>query len=205
MNPKHHPDDFMVDAQGRHVPVANIDEVDLLRDQTVRAIVNQAQQLQSQMRDFKASAHADVQQFVDLSAERYGVSVGGKKGNLTLSSYDGTLSVKIQVSENIRFDERIQAAKALIDECIHAWTEGSSSEVKALVEHAFQTDKEGKISIGRILGLTRLRIDDPKWIQAMTAIRDSMQVVDTATYLRVYRRDTPQGPWVAIPLDLAKL
>ena len=26
MNPKHHPDDFMVDAQGRHVPVANIDE-----------------------------------------------------------------------------------------------------------------------------------------------------------------------------------
>ena len=170
MNPKHHPDDFMVDAQGRHVPVANIDEVDLLRDQTVRAIVNQAQQLQSQMRDFKASAHADVQQFVDLSAERYGVSVGGKKGNLTLSSYDGTLSVKIQVSENIRFDERIQAAKQLIDECIHAWTEGSSSEVKALVEHAFQTDKEGKISIGRILGLTRLRIDDPKWIQAMTAI-----------------------------------
>jgi len=205
MNPKHHPDDFMVDAQGRHVPVANIDEVDLLRDQTVRAIVNQAQQLQSQMRDFKASAHADVQQFVDLSAERYGVSIGGKKGNLTLSSYDGTLSVKIQVSENIRFDERIQAAKQLIDECIHAWTEGSSSEVKALVEHAFQTDKEGKISIGRILGLTRLRIDDPKWIQAMTAIRDSMQVVDTATYLRVYRRDTPQCPWVAVPLDLAKL
>jgi hypothetical protein len=131
--------------------------------------------------------------------------VGGTKGNLTLTSYDGTLQVKVQVSENIRFDERIQAAKALIDECIHDWTAGSSSEVKALVEHAFQSDKEGKISIGRILGLTRLKIDDETWLQAMEAIRDSIQVVDTATYMRLYERTGPNANWTPISLDITKL
>ncbi|MCE7510279.1 DUF3164 family protein [Alloalcanivorax xenomutans] len=197
--------DYMTDAQGRHVPIDLIDDADLLRDQTVEAILERAVMLQAQMRAFKQQAMSDVREFVDLSAERYNVKVGGQKGNITLTSYDGTRKVVVQVSENIRFDERIQAAKKLIDDCIHRWTADSSSEVKALVDHAFQADKEGNISISRILGLTRLKIDDGQWLDAMQAIRDSMQVIDTATYMRLYRRDHSRDQWTAIPLDIAKL
>lgn len=199
------PEGYMRDAQQRLVPIEHVDEVDQLRDQTVRNLTAAAKELQAAMSKFKNGAMSDIRQFVALSLERYGAKVGGTKGNLTLTSYDGTLQVKVQVSENIRFDERIQAAKALIDECIHNWTAGSSSEVKALVEHAFQSDKEGKISIGRILGLTRLKIDDETWLQAMEAIRDSIQVVDTATYMRLYQRTGPNANWTPISLDIAKL
>jgi len=198
-------EEYLVDAQGRWVPKDTIKEIDILRDQTVGAIVEKARALQDHMTQFKRQAMSDVREFVDLSAERYNVKVGGKKGNVTLTSFDGTERVVVQVSENIRFDERIQAAKALIDNCIHRWTADSSSEVKALVEHAFQADKEGNISISRILGLTRLKISDAEWQDAMEAIRDSMQVVDTATYMRIYQRDSARDPWVAIPLDIAKL
>jgi len=212
MTPKDHdhqatevPEGYMRDAQQRLVPIDCIEHVDQLRDQTVRELAAAAKQLQASMAKFKNSAMSDIREFVDLSLERYGAKVGGTKGNLTLTSYDGTLQVKVQVSENIRFDERIQAAKQLIDECIHNWTAGSSSEVKALVEHAFQSDKEGKISIGRILSLTRLKIDDETWLQAMEAIRDSIQVVDTATYMRLYERTGPNANWAPISLDIAKL
>lgn len=196
---------YMTDAQGRLVPIEHVAPIDQLRDELVRDIVSRAQELQQLMVTFKKDCQSLIQDFVALAASEYDAKIGGQKGNISLTSFNGRHCVKVQVAERIRFDERIQAAKVLIDECIHDWTSGSRSEVKALVDHAFQTDQEGKISIGRILGLTRLAIEDEKWLRAMRAIRDSMQVIDTATYMRVYQRETPDSAWAAIPLDLAKL
>ncbi|REM31517.1 DUF3164 family protein, partial [Mycobacterium tuberculosis] len=73
------------------------------------------------------------------------------------------------------FDERLQAAKALIDECIQSWSKSSNVNLKVLVNDAFQVDQQGKISTGRVLGLRRHDIDDEKWQLAMKAIGDSMQ------------------------------
>jgi hypothetical protein len=50
----------------------------------------------------------------------------------------------------------------------------------------------------RILGLLRLEIADPRWIQAMQAIKDSVRVQSTRTYLRFYRR-LPDGSYAHIP------
>ena len=111
----------------------------------------------------------DVAAFVALSAEQYGAKVGGNKGNLTITTYDGRYKVQRQVSETLVFDERLQAAKALIDECITEWTEGSRDEIRALINDAFQVDKEGRINTGRVLSLRRLKIDDERWRQAMLA------------------------------------
>jgi len=57
----------------------------------------------------------DVGAFIQLSAEKYEVKVGGNKGNVSLLSFDGRYKIVRQVAENITFDERLQAAKALID------------------------------------------------------------------------------------------
>ena len=35
-------------------------------------------------------------------------------------------------------------------------------------------------------------------------IGDAMRVVGSKTYLRVYRRDTSDGEWQAVTIDLAK-
>lgn len=198
-------DDFMVDGQGRFVPKSMVSDIDQARDGLVYEIVSAARGLQEAMQNFKAQAMGDVQAFVDMSAEKYEVHLGGKKGNITLTSYDGTLKVQVAISEKIAFDERLQAAKSLIDDCLKDWTEESRDELKTLVMSAFQVDQEGKLNTGRILGLRRFQISDERWKRAMDAIGDSVQVVGSKLYLRIYERTGADGKWVALPLDLAAL
>ncbi|HHJ80132.1 MAG TPA: DUF3164 family protein, partial [Candidatus Tenderia electrophaga] len=99
----------------------------------------------------------------------------------------------------------LQVAKQLIDDCIHAWTEGSRSEIQVLINDAFQVDKEGRVSTTRILGLKRLDINDRKWQKAMRAISDSMQVAGSKTYVRIYERVGNTDEYRPITLDVAAL
>jgi len=199
------PDGYMQDAQNRLVPVGSVKDVDKARDSLVREIVGKAQALRQAMKGFRDDTMGDVAAFVALSAEQYGAKVGGNKGNLTITTYDGRYKVQRQVSETLVFDERLQAAKALIDECITEWTEGSRDEIRALINDAFQVDKEGRINTGRVLSLRRLKIDDERWRQAMQAVSDSLQVAGSKAYLRVYERRDSDGKYEPIALDLAAL
>ena len=109
-----------------------------------------------------------VADFVDLSGEEYGVKYGGTKGNVTLMSFDGQYKLQRAVGEHRVFDERIQAAKAKIDVCIQRWSEGSSDQIKALVDHAFRVNKQGHIDVNQVLSLRQLDISDSDWIEANT-------------------------------------
>ncbi|ATG73649.1 sulfate transporter [Zobellella denitrificans] len=199
------PAGYRENAQGALVPEERVTDIDKLRDDLVRELVTSAQALQQLMRKFKLDAMSDIAAFLELSAERYEVNFGGKKGNLTLTSYDGRFKVQRAVAEHLTFDERLQVAKELIDRCIHRWAAGSAAEIRALVEHAFQVDSEGKISTGRVLGLRRLDIKDAEWQQAMTAIADSIQVTGSKVYLRLYERVGDADQWRPIALDMAAL
>lgn len=198
------PEGYMKDAQGRLVPVEMIKEIDLERDALVREIVEKAQEQAHALGEFKAQALSDIGAFVELSAEKYGATVGGSKGNLQISTYDGEFKVRRDISESLIFDERLQAAKSLIDECLHEWTEDARPEIRVLIDNAFQVDKQGNISTSRVLGLRRLAIDHPKWRQAMAAISDSLQVAGSKTYLRIYRRQS-DGSYKPINLDIAAI
>jgi hypothetical protein len=140
-----------------------------------------------------------------LSLEQYGVKSGGKKGNITLTSYDGKYKLLRQMQDKITFGEQLMAAKSLIDECVHEWAANASDNIKALVNHAFQTDKEGKINTARVLSLRRLDIKDEKWQQAMQAIADSMQTASTKPYIRFYERNEATQEYVVISLDVAAI
>ena len=195
---------YRQDAKGNLVPLANIKEIDLLRDELVMEIVGKAQTVQQQMAAFKSDSMADIAAFVQLSADRYDVAVGGKKGNVTLHSFDGQYRVNLSMQDTLVFDEGLLAAKALIDECINEWTEGSRSELKTLINAAFQVDKEGNISTARVLGLRRLEIKDEKWQRAMEALSDSLQVHTSKQFVRVYKRDDA-GEYQLVSLDIAKV
>jgi hypothetical protein len=195
----------MQDSQGRLIPVDLVKDIDRARDDLVREIVSKAKEVSRQVATFKAGAMADIEAFVDLSGEKYGLQLGGKKGNITLTSYDGRYKIIRAVSEYIVFDERLQVAKQLIDECINEWSNGSRSEIRALVGHAFKTDAEGKVSTARIMGLKRLDIRDEKWQRAMSAIGDSMQVAGSKSYVRIYERVDNSEQYRQIPLDAAAL
>jgi hypothetical protein len=71
-----------------------------------------------------------------------------------------------------------------------------------LVQQAFQTDKEGNLNVGRILGLRRLEIGDPRWQEAMKAISESVQVIGTKQYVRLYERVGDSDRYAPIALDM---
>jgi len=198
-------DGYMQDAQGRLVPEGSVKDVDKARDSLVREIAGKAMALREAMKGFRDDVMGDVAAFVQLSAEQYGAKVGGNKGNLTLTSYDGRFKVQRSIAETLVFDERLQAAKELIDECITEWTEGSRDELKALINDAFQVDKEGRINTGRVLSLRRLKINDDRWQRAMQAVSDSLQVAGSKAYLRIYVRRDGDGKYEPVSLDLAAL
>jgi hypothetical protein len=197
------PAGYRKDAQGRLVPESMLKPIDKTRDELVEEMFKKAVVVRDTLVQFKGAVFADVNAFVTLSAEQYGVSLGGKKGNVTLYSFDGRYKVQVATAENLVFDERLQAAKALIDECIREWSQGSRPEIQVLVQDAFKTDREGNLNTGRVLGLRRLEITDDKWQRAMKAIGESVQVVGSKQYIRFYERVGESDQYSPISLDIA--
>lgn len=195
-------DGFWTDAQGRMVPVEKIKDIDKLRDSVVRELCEKAKEIAKLLSDFRMASMAEVEAFVTTSHEQYGKRLGGTKGNITLTSFDGKLQVVRQIQESLAFDERLQAAKELIDQFIHDQLDGANDNIRALVFQAFQVDKEGQVSTSRVLGLRRLKIDHPVWLQAMEAIGDSIRTASSKPYIRFYQRDQ-NGKLVSISLDIA--
>ncbi|HEJ7948168.1 TPA: DUF3164 family protein [Serratia marcescens] len=203
MNKENEPTTFYrTNAQGHLVPENLIRPVDKLRDDVVLGIVDAARVLRQAMTDFKTASMQQIGDFVDLSAQEYGVEYGGTKGNVTLPSFDGQFKILRAVGDHRVFDERIQAAKKLIDECVIKWSDGASDNLKALVDHAFRVNKQGRIDVNEVLSLRQIDIDDSRWQEAMDAIADSIQVTGTSQYLRIYERQ-PNGKYVQISLDIA--
>ena len=196
--------EYMTDSQGKLVPADIVSDIDKARDGVVRDTMSKVLAMQAELREFKGRIMGDLKSFIELSSERFGVQIGGKKGNVTLTSYDGEYKIVIAVNEHIYFDERLQVAKELIDECIKEWSEGARSEIQALVNDAFYVDKQGKLNTNRILGLRRLAIEHPKWKKAMDAITESIQVSGSKEYVRFYRRNN-NGAYDQVSLDLASL
>ena len=167
------PPGHRLDAQGRWVPENRIKPIDRLRDELVHELTEKAKAVRAQIAAFKREAFEAIDTFVQMSADEYGVALGGKKGNVSLLSFDGALRINRQVAEAIQFDERLQAAKSLIDACLIEWTADARPEIATLVQDAFRVDAAGKIRTGSILA-----------------------------YVRFYERDA-SGEYQAIVLDIA--
>lgn len=182
-----------------------IKPIDRARDELVQEIAHNARLVSMGIAKFKRESFADIEAFIDLSIEQYGAKrrPGGKKGNVTLMSFDGRLKVLRAMADSITFDERLQAAKVLIDECLHDWTTDARPELRALIDRAFEVDREGNIRTGAVLALRRVAIDDERWQRAMQAISDAAQVVASKAYVRVYERVGDSERWAPIALDVA--
>lgn len=197
------PEGYMRNAAGHMVPLEEVRPHDKLRDQVAKDLVQEAADLHERLKQFKQRALGDIEDLVTISGERYGVNLGGKKGNVTVATYDGDFKVVRSYAERITATEEIEAAKELINECITRWSEGANSNIKALVDRAFHTTSQGKLKMSAILDLLRLDIDDEQWQKAMEALKDSIQVTGTAVYVRVYKRVGKSDQYMPVPLDLA--
>ena len=177
------PAEYWMDAKGALIPVKLLKPIDLARDALVGEIVTKAIELNKLMKEFKNNSFADIAAFVDLSANEYDVKLGGKKGNVTLFTFDGRYKIQRAMADRLAFDAR--------------------PELQILINRAFSTDKSGEVSTGAVLALRRYEIDDPRWHSAMTAIGESVQIVATSAYIRIYERIGDTDQYRPVALDMA--
>jgi hypothetical protein len=197
------PPGYIRNTAGHLVPEELVRESDLIRDAIARDLALEAERLNTELIAFKKKALSDIADLITIAADRYGVQLGGKKGNVSISTYDGEYRVQRSISERITFTEEIEAAKELINDCIMRWSEGANVNIRALVDRAFRTNAKGQIRTASILELLRLEIDDEGWARAMEALTDSIQSAGTSVYIRVYKRVGQTDQYLALPLDLA--
>lgn len=197
------PAGYVRNGAGHLVPEHQVREHDKLRDQVARELAGMALDINKALVGFKTKSLADIDDLIAISHERYGVTIGGKKGNASITTYDGRFKVERQMAERLTFTEEILAAKELIDRCIRKWSEGADQHLRVLVDRAFRANKQGQIKTGDVLSLLRIEIDDPDWKLAMEALKDSIQVNGTAVYIRVYQRVGETDRYDPINLNIA--
>lgn len=199
------PDGYLQNAQGHLVPVDNVRPIDQLRDNVVMELYQEGEQLHEALKAYKAKCFETIEALIQTSAEQYQATLGGSKGNITLTSYDGRFRIMRSRSTQISFSEEIEAAKALIGNCIDRWSADASDNIKAIVNRAFKTNRDGQLKTDAVLDLLRLEIQDDEWERAMDALRDSMFANGTATYVRLYQRIDKTNRYQLVPLDLASV
>ena len=194
----------MRNSIGQDVPAHLVKEVDKLRDGLVRDIADAFLEASDRLSALKKRATDDLEAFLEISAQRFGEDLGGKKGNVTVYSFDGRMKIVRNVQDAIVFDEGLAAAKELIDQYLTRIMQGVPGEVRQLIDRAFRPNSAGKISTSAVLGLRSLAINDERWIMAMHAIEESIKISSSKAYLRVFIRDDI-GNWQPVKVDFAAL
>lgn len=194
----------MRNALGQDIPLRMVKDIDKMRDALVRDIVAAFEESNLQLAEMKRKSQQDLEAFLKISAERYGEDLGGKKGNITLHSYDGQYKIQRSVTDYMVFDEGLAAAKQLIDDYLTDIMQDSPQAVRLLVDKAFRPNSAGRVSTSAVLSLRTLAINDERWITAMHAISESLKILSSKSYLRVFKKDE-QGNWQYISCDFAAL
>lgn len=197
------PEGYLEDAQGRLVPLANVPPHEVQRDAMVRELVARVEAAQALLAVIKRDLLGDVAAHIQLVAEKYGVTITGRNGSVTLTSYDGRMKIERSVDDRIEVGEQIHAAEELIRQILD---EIADPTAKAIVDRAFRRNrKTGELSVSRLIDLVSVEIDDDRWRRAVSAIRDALRTTGTVTYFRAYRRDEPNQPWRQIALDFSTI
>ncbi len=194
----------MKNALGQDVPMRLVKDVDRTRDALVIDLVERFEEAGRNLAALKKHATGELEAFLQLSAERFGTDLGAKKGNVTLYSYNGRYKVVRSVQDLVVFDEGLASAKELVDRCLTEWGSESRPELRMHSEKAFRPNSSGRVSTSAILGLRTLAINDERWITAMHAISESLKVMSSKAYIRVYRKDKLDN-WQPVNVDFAAL
>jgi len=195
----------MIDSSGQAIPTAYVPAIDKARDRLVRRLTKDAEKLSAALAMHKTKCLYEIAKFQRATAELYGVTLGGEKNGIILTSFDGTLRIERRASETLAFDERLLLAQQLFNEWLAERTKDVDHDLVTLVNKAFRNARNSGLRFGEVLRLTKLEIKGEKWLKAMALIRESITVQSSRTHCRFYRRKDTQSDFELIPLDIAQV
>jgi hypothetical protein len=200
----------LTDPQGNEVLKKYVKPIDLKRDNAVRRAHKIMMNLRIRMEKAKREVIEIVSEYETYSREKCGAPVGGKKGNLTLTSFDGQIKIERANQDFITFDERLSSAVDLIHECVNAWSDAIKTPILPLINKILTPNASGKLPIKGLLSLKQINIPQKdsqfeKWETAMRLINDSMQVFQSKSYHRLLVRNPLENKFTQVCLDFAAI
>ena len=192
------------DRNGRFVPISLIKEYEQLREQQIDPLIQRWIALYEEMADLKANMFDDIEDLLDICAYQYGVTLAGKKGNISLYKFDGSYMLQRKFQNRSQFDERLLTAEQLIRSYIDELAGSASDELKVLILGAFERNKDGEIRRHELVRLRALDINDERWRNAMDIIAKAEQIIDSACYVQVHKR-VASGKYEAMHLDFSAI
>lgn len=195
--------EYCINSAGSMVPIEAVRDIDKLRDSVVTRIAEKIKALEVYMKEVKAQCMSDIEEFLVISAEQYNVKMGGSKGNVMLTSYDGSEQIVLAQANNLVVNEGVNMAKALIDEYLADITSEASPDLRAIVTLAFRV-KQGRMDVKRLMELKQCDIRDERWLKAMEIISDSVTVASTTPCLRL-RDKTAEGVYKTHMLEFSTI
>lgn len=200
---------FMIDSDGNQVPLKHVNQYDRTRDKKVRAIVGRWIKARKVVESCVAECLKDLD---DLQGERTKQPNGalGARGNFSVRSFDGLLSVAIKQSYNITLDARAGQARDMM----FAYAESMIGRVKDVagvdvqflrdtIATTFKPSSTGQISVGKVFDLLGLGVRDPQWLKARALLQESMDSQKGKAYLIVAVKPDRQHDAEPIRLDAA--
>ena len=198
------PPGHFLDATGRWVPATYLTERDQLRNMTVHDLVGRCRHASALLGALKRALFADLDTFVALVGEAYGVKLSGRNGSVVLHSLDGLERIERVVSPKMRVGPAILAAAALIEDLLAELTEGANPLLVQIAHMIVRRDDAGSIAPSRLLEFIRFDLPDARWQRAQAAARDALESDGNAIYFRAYTRPDACSPWEQIPLDFSR-
>jgi hypothetical protein len=198
-------DKVMIDSMGAAVPVRHVGKYDRVRDDRTRRIYARFVKARAMLEKVMQESLADL----DAIAKARGAEgiEFAEKGNFQASTFDGLITVGINVRYEIHLDERVIQARELMYACARGIAKNLKPEdaqlLEVLIDEAFQTTKSGSLSVARVLSLMRKNVSAPEWQQAKKLLEESMETRRGKSYLRVEAKPDRQHDPVPIRLDIA--
>jgi hypothetical protein len=202
--PRTPPEGCWTDRDGRYVPVEDVAAYEQLREQYLAPLVHKHLELYLAIASLKAQFLEGIDTLIQLCWEEYGVKFGGKKHNVTLYTFDGLFKVERSYQNRSRYDERIGAAEALIQEMLEDLKGVVPDDARKLISAAFERNAQGEIRRAEMIRLRGLKLEDERYKKAMDIIAEAEQIIDRACYITVSIRDA-SGKYVPLPLDFASV
>lgn len=195
----------MIDSMGAAVPVRHVSKYDRTRDASVRRIYARFAKARQTLEKVMSESLADLDAVAKARGEA-GIEAGAK-GNIQVSSFDGLITVGLNVRYDIHLDERVIRARELMFACARRIAAKLDSEesklLEVLIDEAFQPTRSGALPVARVLSLMRREVNDAEWKEAKRLLSECMETRRGKSYLRVEARKDRQHDPLPIRLDIA--
>ncbi|HZK06970.1 MAG TPA: DUF3164 family protein [Bacteroidales bacterium] len=191
-----------IDLNGNEVPAQYVPKLDKDRERITLKHLKRAKKLSEQLERFKEELLADCDAVYEKMLADNNVP-GNSKGGFSISTFDRDAKIEISVQERIEFDDLISVAHEKIKLYLEEKTQGVDHDLQQIINQAFETRK-GRMDVKRILGLFRLKINHPTWMEAMELIKQSINRNNSKRYARVWEKDK-NGEYRNIELNFSSI